>query len=144
MTNLKGGIVAGFAATVVLSLLMIVKGMMGLMPELDVAAMLATMVGAPISVGWIVHFMIGTLAWGGGFAVLYRAIPGRSAVTKGIVFGIAAWLGMMIVVMPMAGAGLFGMNLGILAPVMTFVLHVIFGAVLGKVYAAFPAAGHPA
>ena len=36
MTNLKSGIVAGFAATVVLSVLMVAKGMMGVMPELDV------------------------------------------------------------------------------------------------------------
>ena len=43
MPNLKGGFVAGFAATVVLSVLMVAKSMMGLMPELDVAAMLATM-----------------------------------------------------------------------------------------------------
>ena len=144
MTNLKGGFVAGFAATVVLSVLMIAKGMMGVMPELDVAAMLAMMIGAPIIVGWIAHFMIGTLAWGGGFAILYNALPGNSAVIKGIVFGIAAWLGMMILVMPMAGAGLFGMKFGIMAPIMTVVLHVIFGAVLGKVYAAYPATGNVA
>jgi len=88
--------------------------------------------------------MIGTLAWGGGFAILYSAIPGNTAVIKGIVFGIAAWLGMMIVIMPMAGAGLFGMSFGIMAPVMTLVLHLIFGAVLGKVYAAYSATGHVA
>ena len=67
MTNLKNGILAGFAATVVLSVLMVAKGMMGVMPELDVAAMLAAMIGAPNIVGWIGHFIIGTVAWGGGF-----------------------------------------------------------------------------
>jgi hypothetical protein len=36
--------------------------------------------------------------------------------------------------MPMAGAGLFGMNMGVMAPMMTLVLHLIFGAVLGWVY----------
>ena len=46
MTNLKNGFLAGFAATVVLSLLMVAKGMMGVMPELDVAAMLAMMMGS--------------------------------------------------------------------------------------------------
>ncbi len=139
MTNLKNGFLAGFAATVVLSVLMVAKGMMGVMPELDVAAMLAAMIGAPIIVGWIGHFIIGTVAWGGGFAVLYDMIPGGNAVMKGIVFGIAAWLGMMIVVLPLAGAGFFGMSLGMMAPVMTLVLHIIFGAVLGKVYTALPA-----
>ena len=41
---------------------------------------------------------------------------------------------MMVVLMPMVGAGLFGMNMGIMASVMTLVLHLIFGAVLGWVY----------
>lgn len=135
MQNILAGLVAGFIATVVLSALMIVKGMMGVMPELDVAAMIGTMMGASATVGWVVHFMIGTIAWGGGFALLYKNVPGDTAVVKGIVFGTAAWLGMMIIVMPMAGAGLFGMTFGIMAPVMTLLLHVVFGAVLGSVYA---------
>ncbi|MEO8848412.1 MAG: hypothetical protein ABI440_07270 [Casimicrobiaceae bacterium] len=42
-----------------------------------------------------------------------------------IVFAIGAWLGMMIVVMPMAGAGLFGMKLGPMAPIMTLIVHII-------------------
>jgi len=37
--------------------------------------------------------------------------------------------------MPMAGAGLFGMRLGMMAPVMTLLMHLVFGAVLGGVYA---------
>jgi hypothetical protein len=41
---------------------------------------------------------------------------------------------MMIVMMPMAGAGFFGSHLGMMAPVMTLVLHVIYGFVLGAVY----------
>ncbi|WP_138936661.1 DUF6789 family protein [Roseovarius arcticus] len=134
MKNVSAGLVAGFVATVVLSAMMVVKGMMGVMPELDVAAMIGMMMGASVAVGWIIHFMIGTIAWGGGFALLYDVIPGGSAVGKGIVFGVAAWLGMMIVVMPMAGAGFFGMNLGVMAPIMTLLLHIVYGAVLGGVY----------
>jgi len=134
MQNILAGFLAGFVATIVLSAMMIAKGMMGVMPELDVIAMLSMMMGAPAALGWLAHFMIGTIAWGGGFAVLYALIPGGTALVKGIVFCIAAWLGMMIVVMPMAGAGLFGMNLGVMAPMMTLMLHIIFGAVLGVVY----------
>jgi len=136
MQNIKAGLVAGFVATVVLSAMMGTKTMMGIMPELDVIAMLSAMMSAPAIMGWIGHFMIGTIAWGGGFALLYGVIPGAGAVMKGIAFGIAAWLGMMVVVMPMAGAGLFGMAFGIMAPMMTLVLHIIFGAVLGVVYQA--------
>jgi hypothetical protein len=38
--------------------------------------------------------------------------------------------------MPMAGQGLFGLEIGIMAPIMTAVLHAIYGAVLGGVYGA--------
>jgi hypothetical protein len=41
---------------------------------------------------------------------------------------------MMIVMMPMAGAGLFGVGLGMMTPVATFVLQVVFGLALGGVY----------
>lgn len=135
-TNVMNGFLAGFVATLVLSVLMVAKGMMGIMPELDITAMIAMMMGAPLVIGWLVHFMIGTLAWGGGFALLYSSTPGGSSVVKGIVFGVVAWLAMMIMVMPMAGAGFFGMNFGIMAPMMTLILHIIFGATLGAVYAA--------
>lgn len=134
MNRISAGLIAGFGATVILSAMMLAKTMMGIMPQLEVAAMLSAMMGAPSAVGWLGHFMIGTLAWGGGFAVLYRVIPSGSALSKGIVFGIAAWLAMMVMVMPMAGAGLFGMAFGIMAPMMTLVLHIVFGVVLGTVY----------
>lgn len=35
---------------------------MGIMPEHDVIAMLGAMMGAPAVMGWMGHFMIGTLA----------------------------------------------------------------------------------
>jgi hypothetical protein len=41
---------------------------------------------------------------------------------------------MMIVAMPMASAGFFGMGLGMMAPVVTLILHLIWGAVLGFVF----------
>lgn len=135
MNKITAGFGAGFVATAVLSAIMVMKAMMGLMPSLDVIAMLSAMMGAPAIVGWLAHFMIGTLAWGGGFALLYRQIPGGTPVVKGVVFGVAAWLAMMIMVMPMAGAGLFGLEMGIVAPLMTLMLHMIFGAVLGAVFA---------
>ena len=134
MNKLIPGLAGGLAATVVLSVLMVAKGMMGVMPQLDVIAMLSAMMGLPAILAWAAHFMIGTIAWGGGFALLNDVIPGNSSLKKGIAFGVGAWLLMMIMVMPMAGAGFFGLSLGIMAPMMTLVLHVIFGAVLGKVF----------
>lgn len=140
MATYMRAMIAGFVATVVLSLLMIMKSMMGIMPQLDVISMLGTMsqdmmgFGGP-AVAWSIHFMIGTVLWGFLFAVLYPLLPGSGAVGKGISFGVLAWFMMMIGPMPMAGVGFFGMNLGLMAPMMTLALHVIFGAVLGLVFA---------
>lgn len=135
MARLGNGFLAGFAATVVLSIFMMMKEMMGMMPEMNVIAMLTAMSHASTPMmGWAMHFMIGTIVWGGLFALLHDRIPGGSTVVRGVVFGIGAWLMMMIAVMPMAGAGLFGMHFGMAAPVMTLLLHMIFGATLGAVY----------
>jgi hypothetical protein len=133
--NWLKGMVAGFVATVVLSALMLMKTMMGVMPELNPIKMISDMLGAPPAIGWVMHFLIGTVLWGTLFAWLDPNIPGERHLLKGILFAVGAWLVMMIVMMPMAGAGFFGSHLGMMAPVMTLMLHVVFGFVLGAVYA---------
>jgi len=148
--NVPKGILAGFIATIALSVLMVLKATMGMMPQMNAIRMLAGMahgiLGMPASpiVGWIIHFIIGTLIWGILFAVLIERIPGQSATAKGLVFGTAAWVLMMVVIMPMAGAGLFGLHLGIGAPIATLILHWVYGAVLGAVYGRVGAPVHAA
>lgn len=129
------GLLAGLVATVVLSSLMLMKAAMGLMPQLDLPGMLAKMAGSPGSpiVGWIVHFFIGVVLYGLVIAHLGKHLP-RGWTIRGVLIAIAGWLFMMIVLMPMAGAGMFAMDMGIMALVMTLVLHLIFGAVLGFTY----------
>lgn len=140
VSRILKGFFAGLAGTVVLTGLMLVKKTMGVMPALDPVHMLSTMAADKMgmvpnpAIGWVMHFMIGAVAWGGGFAVLNGLIPGRSQVAKGVLFGIAAWLLMMIGPMPMSGAGLFALNIGPMAPMMTFVFHIVFGVVLGAVF----------
>ena len=139
-TNMGKGIIAGFVATLALSVLMVMKAMMGVMPQMNAIRMLTGMahhwMGTPMTpvVGWLLHFMIGSIIWGALFALLGSRIPGRSPVVKGVGFATAAWLLMMILVMPMAGSGLFGLHMGLGAPVATLMLHAVYGAVLGAVY----------
>lgn len=134
------GIYAGFIATVALSVLMVIKSMLGMLPNMNAIKMLASMahgfVGTPMSplIGWILHFAIGVVLWGVLFALLYYRIPTRQSYLKGLLFGTAAWLLMMLIVMPMAGAGLFGLHIGPGAPIATLVLHWIYGAILGAVF----------
>jgi len=136
MKDIPKGVLAGLAATVVLSLLMVLKAMLGLLPQLDLPKMLAGMMGSPDMsiIGWIVHFAIGIVGYGVAIAALDSKLPGTSRVGHGVMLGVIGWLIMMVVLMPMASAGFFGMNMGVMAPLMTLVLHLIFGGVLGWVY----------
>lgn len=136
MSNIAKGMLAGLAATVVLSALMVMKAMIGVMPALDLPKMIAGMMGSPDTpvLGWAIHFMIGVVGYGIVMALLNEPLPGASPTWHGVVIAFVGWLIMMIVLMPMAGAGLFGMSMGVMAPVMTLVLHLIFGAVLGWTY----------
>ena len=130
------GIVAGLVATVVLSALMLVKGMMGMMPDLNVIVMLAGMMGTGAMMGWIAHFVIGAV-YGLVFASASRSGTTGRIIAQGVGLGIAGWLVMMVVLMPMAGGGVFGLMMpsGMMVPVATLILHIIFGAVLGFSFA---------
>ena len=134
------GIAAGFIATIVLSVLMVIKAKMGMMPQMNAIKTLTTMahgfMGTSMTplVGWLLHFIIGSILWGTLFAILFERIPSQAPAIKGLIFSTAAWLFMMIMVMPMAGAGLFGLHLGFGAPIATLMLHWVYGAVLGVTY----------
>lgn len=134
------GLIAGLIATVVLSAVMVIKAMMGLMPAMNAIKMLTGMahqfMGTPVTplTGWILHFLIGAVLWGISFTVVFNRIPAGSPLVKGLIFGTAAWVLMMVLVMPLAGAGIFGLNLGVGAPIATLVLHWLYGAVLGLSY----------
>ncbi|MDQ5768681.1 DUF6789 family protein [Thiothrix subterranea] len=135
MNTVFKGIVAGLVATVVLSVLMVMKNMMGMLPEMDIIKMLAGMMGGAAIIGWAMHFMVGA-GYGAAFSLFHNSLPGGDAIGKGITLGVIGWLVMMVMLMPMMGAGFFGLSFGMMAPVATLMLHVIFGAVLGGSYKA--------
>lgn len=117
-------------------MLMVAKAMMGIMPALDLPKMISGMMGTPgiPLVGWAIHFMIGVVLYGAAIATVGARLPGNNHVVHGLILGVAGWLVMMVMLMPMVGTGLFGISLGMMAPIMTLMLHLIFGAVLGWVY----------
>jgi len=131
------GFIAGIIATVILSAIMMMKTMMGLMPEFNVisdwTSLLATVgVSAGPAIAWILHFALGGV-WGVLFALIHHKLPG-GYVVSGIIFGVIAWLGMMVGFMPIAGNGFFALSISPMVPMATLILHVIFGAVLGFSY----------
>ncbi len=137
--SLSYSYIASFIATFVLSIIMVMKKTMGMMPEMNPIADLVTIMqqlsGLTILplFAWTLHFLIGTLIWGTLFFLLYGILPGGKVI-KGILFGLGAWMLMMLTVEPLAGHGFFGLRTSPVIPVMSMMLHIIFGAILGIVY----------
>ncbi len=130
------GMLVGLVATIVLSLLMLMKGQMGLMPDVDITSMLAEAMGGSVALGWGAHFMLGVLVYGVVYAFVFSKLPLGGYVSRGVVLGFLGWLMMMLLMMPMMGTGAFGLGMpsGMMVPVATLMLYLIFGAVLGFVY----------
>lgn len=144
MKKMFNSVLAGLVATVVLSLLMVLKTKMGVMPDLDIIRMIVGTMGGGAALGWAVHFIIGVVGYGAAMSILNERLPGGSPTGHGVIIGFLGWLIMMIVVMPMAGVGMFAMEMGLMAPMMTLVLHLIFGTVLGWTYGQLLSSSTPA
>ncbi len=147
--SFKKAFLAGFVATLAMTMLMYIAPMMG-MPKMDIAAMLGGMLGGGMPepmggawlVGMLIHFVNGTSIFPLIFAfLLYSRFPGAPAV-KGILWGLVLWFLAQAMVMPMMGAGFFAGNTP--QPFMTvfgsLLGHVIYGALLGLIYGPQPAA----
>ena len=142
MNKYMAGIIAAFIATIVMSLLLMLKSAIGLMPDLDIIAMLASMMGGSHIIAWIAHFMIGSIGYGIVMALIAGTDRSKNFTLTGAMVGAIGWFMMMIAIMPMMGNGLFGLSMtsGIMIPIATLMLHLVFGVVLGKVYAKLVAA----
>lgn len=102
-TKIKQSVIGGVVATAVMTIVMVLGAMMG-MPKMSPPDMLSGMMGVPLAVGWIMHFMIGVifaLAYGLFFHKWVRKIENRWV--KGVVFGLAVFVFAQIV-MAMMGA----------------------------------------
>jgi hypothetical protein len=129
------GLLAGLIATTFVSLLMLLKQALGFMPNVNLVMDLANALGhRDITAGWAAHFIIGVIAWGVLFPWFDHYLRRYPHWANGLFFSGIVWLGVMLVVMPAAGRGLFGSRLALGTPTVTLFLHWIYGAVLGGVY----------
>ncbi len=132
--NIGRAILAGLAATAVMTLLLLTAPMMG-MPKMPIGNMLANFMGIPVALGWTIHFIIGVTLGLIYVYVFLDRLPGASAL-RGALYGLFPWLLAQIMVNPVMGAGFFASNTP--APVMvvmgSLLGHLVYGAVLGAVY----------
>ncbi len=129
------GIVAGFIATVVLTILMIGKAFSHWLSAFSAIEAIHRLTGGLLVMGWVGHFVIGSILWGVLFALLYPRLPGGRGVPRGIVFGALAWLAMMLLFLPITGYGFFGVAIGWPLIGFTLAMHLVYGTVLGISYA---------
>lgn len=116
------GIVAGFVATFLLSVL------------LDPIELFApSILPASPPVGWILHFFVGTVVWGIGFAVLHDYLRGP-AWQRGLMFALGAWIVVISGAAVLILAHVIAMELTPVMIVATLVVHVLYGVALGLIY----------
>ncbi len=129
--ELKLGAYGGLAGGLVFGAMM---GFMGMLP------MIGSMVGQPTAgAGFVVH-MVNSVIIGAGFAlVLGRFVSGtHSGVGLGLAYGGAWWFLGPLTLMPLFMGMGFGVNWNTAAAVAmlpSLVGHLMFGGVLGRVYA---------
>ncbi len=134
MSSALKGMTAGLVATLVLCGLMVLNGVMGLAPEVNIIGLLVKLGTLSTPAAWMDHFIVGVVVWGLLFAV-YDGVATRPGYwLKGIIFGGFAWLMMLVTFLPLAGAGFLGARIGIAAVIGLLILHLVYGVVLGAVY----------
>ncbi len=136
MSRVKKGIIAGFIATVVVSVLELANLFLNHLFD-PFPGVVARMFGMPgnMAAGWAIHLVMGTFVLGSLFSVLYPRLPTATPITKGIVFAVAAWVAMMLVITVSGDNRTFTGSSGFGTIGWMLALHMVFGGVLGNAYA---------
>jgi hypothetical protein len=128
------GIIAGFIATIVISIIFVALSAAGI-EEFNIVSMIDVLGSIQRTAAWVDHFIVGTFLWGPIFAGFETTLSEtRPRWQKGLLFGLISWVLMMLIFMPVIGYGPFGYHKGFLEPVGMLVLNLIYGLVLGVVF----------
>jgi hypothetical protein len=135
MGDVTKGVEAGLVATIVISILILIQQAAGVAPQFNLIALVMSAAGTPEypTLAWVVHFVVGVGVWGIGFAAFSPHLPGPHWV-RGLIFGVLTWLAMMIAFLPAAGLPMFAQGMGTEIPVVSLVLSIVYGLVLGETY----------
>jgi Family of unknown function (DUF6789) len=133
MYRIRIGLMAGLIAVVTTTLVNLLSRAIGLLPEsMDLrhlAEFLLDTLDNPagaLILGIVIHVIGGGLV-GMIYALLVRSYTPQS----GVLFMVAFWLLMMLAVTLLLPQGFFGLGFGLIFPIATFALNVIFGEVMG-------------
>lgn len=136
--SINSSIAAGIIATTAMTMFTFMAPLMGI--EMNIPAMVASTMGAPIIVGWLAHFMIGTILAINFAALFLPKFFSSNKIKSGLIFSLIPWLMAQVVVMPMmsimnGGSYADGFFSGsILLAGASLMGHLLYGFILGLVY----------
>jgi len=127
--KLTKAVLGGVVGTIVMTVIILIGPMMG-MPKMSPPAMLAGMMGMPIFVGWMMHFIIGIV-----FALAYTFLLApkvkiANLFIKGGVFGIIVFVFAQIVMAIMGGPKPEGSMMMLMMG--SVIGHIIYGIGVAK------------
>lgn len=121
----------GAVGTIIFSLMGMFVAPRILGHPMDVPAMLAHMIGAPVMAGMLIHAFLGVIAFPFAYRYVFAFLPGPP-ILKGIIFAFGLFIVAESLVMPMAGNGFWSSTGGGIPAVMVaFMGHMVYGALLG-------------
>jgi hypothetical protein len=135
-------IAAGLCGAAAHSLLMLLKSWSGILPAFqpyeNLQARMSHLPGSDIYplVPWILSFVSGATVIGFLFGRTYSVLPGQSALTKGLVFGLLAWTAMGLLFFPFVGLGLFATDGGAATALFSLAMLMAYSLVMALAYAA--------
>jgi hypothetical protein len=129
--SVRRAYVAGTIATFVVTAMMRWISPLISDAELNIPAMVGTMLGQSWIAGVAAHFLAGIVVLPALYVGSYRWLMGTPAV-RGLLFGLCLWLVSQALIAPGLGAGWFSANVGGL-PVMldSLLLNLTYGCLLG-------------
>ncbi len=126
--RIQQSIIGGIVATLVMTIVMFLAPMMGL-PKMNIGQMLSMLLGVPVFVGWIMHFMIGII-FALSYTLIFSKIVARinNKVLKGVLFGLAVFVFAQIVIVIM------GWLMGSMPPLEGSMSLIAIGSIIGHLF----------
>ena len=127
-------VIAGVAGSLAMTVFRMLGPKFGL-PPMDMGKMLGTMnpmMTLPYAMGWVMHFVIGTVLTAIYALFLMDKLPSEGW-AQGMIYSLIPWLVMSLMLAPMMGMGLFGGTMG--AAIGGLLGHLAYGATIGYILA---------
>jgi uncharacterized membrane protein YagU involved in acid resistance len=136
--NASRAAAAGLIATGVMTALLLIEPSIGL-PMIAIGQVLSTSLGLASAhlavgpaIGWVIHFVIGTLLALIYAAVLAHRLPG-TPLGRGMIYGVLVFVVAQLAFMPLVGGGLFSRG-DVQLLIGSLLGHLVYGGVTGWIY----------